>query len=322
MAPLLEVKDLRTQFRSDSEVTRAVDGVSFTLNEMEILAIVGESGSGKTMMASSIMGLVPPPGRIVGGSIHFQGQNLLEISNKQMRQVRGGQISMIFQEPMTSLNPVLTIERQLTEATQLHLGLTTKASKKRALELLQLVQIPDAKDRLRNYPHQFSGGMRQRVMLAMALSCNPKLILADEPTTALDVTVQAQILKTMKDLTRDTGAAMILITHNLGIVARYAERIAVMYAGRIVESGGCQQIFAKPKHPYTKGLLSSLPRLDVQQKRLRPIAGQPPVLSSLPTGCPYRTRCPDVLDRCTRDDPSRLSGKENHEVACWLSEVE
>ena len=321
MSALLEVNDLSTRFFTPAGVVNAVTDVSFDLREGESLALVGESGCGKSITALSIMRLIPsPPGRIVSGSVRFMGQDLLAQDEEAMRRIRGNQIGMVFQEPMTSLNPVLTIGRQLTESVQTHLGWDAAAANARAVELLSLVGIPDAKRRLSAYPHEFSGGMRQRVMLAMALGCNPKLLIADEPTTALDVTIQAQILELIRQAQRDLGVAVILITHNLGVVARYVDRINVMYAGRIVERGGLAEIFSDPKHPYTEGLLASVPRLDKPKgARLVPIEGMPPDLSGLPPGCAFHDRCAYVRDRCLADVPPLLpvGGDFEREAACW-----
>ena len=321
MSALLEVNDLSTRFFTPAGVVNAVTDVSFDLREGESLALVGESGCGKSITALSIMRLIPsPPGRIVSGSVRFMGQDLLAQDEEAMRRIRGNQIGMVFQEPMTSLNPVLTIGRQLTESVQTHLGWGAAAANARAVELLSLVGIPDAKRRLSSYPHEFSGGMRQRVMLAMALGCNPKLLIADEPTTALDVTIQAQILELIRRAQRDLGVAVILITHNLGVVARYVDRINVMYAGRIVERGGLAEIFSDPKHPYTEGLLASVPRLDKPKgARLVPIEGMPPDLSGLPPGCAFHDRCAYVRDRCLSDVPPLLpvGGDSEREAACW-----
>src|SRR5688500_1730189 len=280
MATLLRIKDLKTHFYTEEGVVKAVDGVSYELEEGETLGLVGESGCGKSVSAMSILRLIPnPPGKVVGGEIIFDGQDLLKADEDEIRHIRGNRIAMVFQEPMTSLNPVLTIGRQITEAIELHLKYDKEKSKKRAVELLEMVGIPEAAGRLNDYPHQFSGGMRQRVMIAMALSCNPKLLLADEPTTALDVTIQAQILETIKELCTRLGTAVMLITHNLGLVARYTDRVIVMYAGRIVEEASVYELFANPQHPYTIGLLRSMPRLDEARKeRLIPIEGMPPDL--------------------------------------------
>ena len=285
------------------------------------MALVGESGCGKSVSALSVMRLVSrPAGRIVSGQILFKGRDLLELSEDEMRQVRGRDIGMIFQEPMTSLNPVLTVGRQLTEPVEIHLGMTPAQSRARAIELLTLVGVSDAERRLRQYPHQFSGGMRQRMMIAMALSCNPALILADEPTTALDVTIQAQILELMKGLSRRLGAAMLMITHNLGVVARYADRVNVMYAGKIVERATARELYANPRHPYTLGLLHSVPRLDEPRRaKLDPIPGQPPDLSRLPGGCSFAPRCPYVIERCRADVPPLDLVAAEHLSACWVA---
>ena len=320
MAPLLEVRDLQTHFQTRAGVVRAVDGVSWDVAEGETVALVGESGCGKSVSALSIMRLVAPPaGRIVGGQILFKGRDLLTLSEDEMRRIRGREIGMIFQEPMTSLNPVLTIGRQLTEGLEIHLGMSTTQSRDRAVEMLGMVGIPDPARRLSQYPHQFSGGMRQRMMIAMALACNPPLVLADEPTTALDVTIQAQILELMKDLSRRLGVAMLIITHNLGVVARYADRVNVMYAGRIIERGTAQDIYHSPRHPYTLGLLRSVPRLDEPRRsRLAPIEGQPPDLTRLPPGCAFAPRCAFRVERCAREVPPLAPiGAPGHVSACW-----
>ena len=320
MPPLLEVRGLHTQFLTGAGVVRAVDGVSFTVEHGETVAIVGESGSGKSVGAMSILRLIPdPPGRITEGEILFAGRDLMRLSDEEMRQVRGGDIGMVFQEPMTSLNPVLTIGRQITEAIEQHLGATPAAAEKRAIELLGMVGIGDPNRRLRQYPHQLSGGMRQRVMIAIALACDPKLIIADEPTTALDVTIQAQILELMKELTRRLNVALIIITHNLGVVARYANRVNVMYAGRIVEAGSAEAIYHDPRHPYTMALLRSVPRLDIpRQTRLDPVEGQPPDLTRLDEGCAFRPRCRFADDACAKAKP-RLdpAGEAAHLAACF-----
>ena len=319
MAKLLQIKNLKTQFLTQGRVIKAVDGVTYDVDEGETLAVVGESGCGKSVTALSVMGLIPwPPGKIVEGEILFQGKNLLELAPEAMRKIRGKEISMVFQEPMTSLNPVLTIGRQLTETLEAHLEMDADNCRKRAVEVMNWVGIPDPERRLAQYPHQFSGGMRQRVMIAMALACSPKLILADEPTTALDVTIQAQILALMKNLSREFGVAMILITHNLGIVARYADRVNVMYAGRIVEEGPAKAIFHNPKHPYTKGLLNSVPRLDqTRRTKLEPIEGQPPDLGALGHGCRFLERCRYSDEKCAAEDPPFFKVEENHWSACF-----
>jgi oligopeptide/dipeptide ABC transporter ATP-binding protein len=320
---LLDVQNLQTQFATRGGVVRAVDDVSWDVEEGETVALVGESGCGKSVSALSIMRLVAPPaGRIVGGRILFQGRDLLGLSEEEMRHVRGREIAMIFQEPMTSLNPVLTIGRQLTEGSEIHMGATPAQARQRAIELLTLVGIPDPERRLPQYPHQFSGGMRQRMMIAMALVCNPKLILADEPTTALDVTIQAQILELLRDLSRRLGVAMLIITHNLGVVARYADRVNVMYAGKIIERATARELYGTPRHPYTLGLLRSVPRLDEPRRaRLDPIEGQPPDLSRLPPGCAFTPRCAFRVERCTLESPPlRAIGAPGHVSACWEAE--
>ena len=316
---LLEIKNLRTYFYTEEGVVRAVDGVSWDLEDGETVGLVGESGCGKSVTALSILRLIPrPPGRIVEGEILFEGENLLDVSDAEMRSIRGNRIAMVFQEPMTSLNPVLTIGNQLTEAITLHVGLNRSDAQARAAELLELVGIPEAAGRLGDYPHQFSGGMRQRVMIAMALSCNPKLLLADEPTTALDVTIQAQILELMAQLSKDLGTAVVIITHNLGVISRYANRVNVMYAGRIVESGNTIDIFNHPRHPYTVGLMASVPRLDaVEHVRLSAIEGQPPMLIDPIGGCSFEPRCDWAIDKCRTDDPPLELKEERHWAACW-----
>ena len=320
MGTLLEVKNLKTHFVTRSGVVRAVDDVSWDVGESETVALVGESGCGKSVSALSIMRLVAgPAGRIVGGQVLFKGRDLLRLSEEGMRHVRGREIGMIFQEPMTSLNPVLTIGRQLTEGLEIHLGLTPTESRRRSAELLGMVGISDPERRLSQYPHQFSGGMRQRMMIAMALACNPSLILADEPTTALDVTIQAQILELMKDLSRRFRVAMLIITHNLGVVARYADRVNVMYAGRIIERGTARELYANPRHPYTLGLLRSVPRLDEPRRaRLDPIEGQPPDLMRLPSGCAFTPRCAFSVERCRVEiPPLQAVDAGGHVSACW-----
>ena len=319
MANLLEVKDLATHFFTQDGVVKAVDGISYTLAEGEVLGVVGESGCGKSVHALSIMRLVAnPPGRIVAGEILFEGENLLNMDDSEMRHIRGNRIAMVFQEPMTSLNPVLTIGRQLTETLELHQKMARREARTRAAELLQTVGIPDSESRLSDYPHQFSGGMRQRVMIAMALSCNPRLIIADEPTTALDVTIQAQILELMRDLAEEFGTAMVIITHNLGVVARYAHRVVVMYAGKIVETGTAHDIYRNPRHPYTIALLNSVPRLDATERvRLDAIEGLPPDLVDLPQGCSFAPRCKYAYERCTQETPVLVETDTNHTSACW-----
>jgi oligopeptide/dipeptide ABC transporter ATP-binding protein len=322
MPPLLEVKGLHTEFRTGAGRVPAVDGISFAVEQGETVAIVGESGSGKSVSALSILRLVAdPPGRITGGQIVFDGKDLLGLSEAEMRQIRGRDIGMVFQEPMTSLNPVLTIGLQITEVLEAHQGADRAAAEKRALELLDLVGIADAPRRLRQYPHQLSGGMRQRVMIAVALACSPKLIIADEPTTALDVTIQAQILELMKSLTLRLNVALIVITHNLGVVARYAHRVNVMYAGRIVESGPADAIYHDPRHPYTIALLKSVPRLDQPRRaRLDPVEGQPPDLTRLDGGCAFRPRCRFAVEQCAQSiPPLAASGEAGHLAACFRS---
>jgi oligopeptide/dipeptide ABC transporter ATP-binding protein len=311
---LLEVKDLTTHFFTQDGVVKAVDGISYNVHEGEVLGIVGESGCGKSVSAMSVMKLIPnPPGRIVDGSVLFEGENLVTLPEPGMRQIRGNRIAMVFQEPMTSLNPVLTIGRQLTETLELHQGLSKDAALGRAAELLDRVGIPEAGQRLKDYPHQFSGGMRQRVMIAIALSCDPKLIIADEPTTALDVTIQAQILELMQDLAKEFGTALIIITHNLGVVARYADRVIVMYAGKIIEEGSAEQIFHDPMHAYTRGLLASVPRLDAtEHKKLQTIEGLPPDLVDPPPGCGFQPRCQKTPCKCSEAPPEIIEAKKGH----------
>jgi oligopeptide/dipeptide ABC transporter ATP-binding protein len=319
---LLEVKDLKTYFYTYEGVVKAVDGVSYELEEGETLGLVGESGCGKSVSALSVMRLIPdPPGRIVNGEIQFEDEDILKIDMDDMRRIRGGKIAMVFQEPMTSLNPVLTVEKQLAETLELHKGMTKAEARREGEDLLARVGIPDPDKRIKQYPHQFSGGMRQRVMIAMALSCNPKLIIADEPTTALDVTIQAQILELMKSLTTEFGVALIVITHNLGVVARYADRMNIMYAGRIIERGSAREIYANPRHPYTVGLLRSVPRLDLPRRtRLDPIEGQPPDLVNLPVGCSFRARCRWAIDKCALEAPELAPIGEGHLSACWRAD--
>lgn len=319
MQDLLTIENLVVEFNTPAGVIQAVNGISYSVAEGEIVAIVGESGSGKSVSARAVLGLVPdPPGKIVSGSIWFDGVDLLGLDDQSIRDLRGKDISMVFQEPMTSLNPVLSIGRQLTEAMQLHLGLSPSAVDSRAVELLKMVGISDPEDRLTQYPHQLSGGMRQRVMIAMALSCKPKLILADEPTTALDVTIQAQVLSLMQKLCLDMGVALVIITHNLGIVARYAKHVNVMYAGRIVESGPASTLYNNPSHPYTVGLLNSVPRLDQERgKLIEPIPGSPPDLAALGSGCAFAPRCRFATDRCHNESPVLESVGDNHQSACW-----
>ena len=322
MAKLLEVQNLQTHFFTSAGIVKAVDGITYDVDEGETVAVVGESGCGKSVSALSILRLIPdPPGRVVGGHIKFLDKDLATLSDEEMRHVRGNQIAMVFQEPMTSLNPVLTIGLQLTETLQQHLGLTKDEADERAFELLEKVGISDGRRRLKQYPHHLSGGMRQRVMIALALSCNPKLIIADEPTTALDVTIQAQILELMKNLTRELGVALIVITHNLGVVARYADRVNVMYAGRIIESGTAEDIYHHPRHPYTLALLRSVPRMDQpRQAKLDPVQGQPPDLTKLDDGCAFRPRCNFATDKCKSSSPKLEVVGDGHTTACWHHE--
>jgi oligopeptide transport system ATP-binding protein len=316
--PILDVRGLSTRFRTERGELTAVDDVSFALDAGQTLAIVGESGSGKSVTALSLMRLIPnPPGRITDGEILFGGQDLLKLSDAQMRSIRGDRIAMIFQEPMSSLNPALTVGLQIAEPVNLHRGLSWAKAYEAAKLLLGRVRISDAASRLHTYPHQYSGGMRQRTMIAMALACQPRLIIADEPTTALDVTVQAQILDLLKELTRETGAALILITHDLGVVARYADAVAVMYGGRIVEHAGASELYARPRHPYTRGLLASIPRLDgAAGQRLVPINGQPPDLARLPPGCAFAPRCEHADSRCVAERPLLREVAAGHLSAC------
>jgi len=320
MAHLLEVKDLCTSFFTYVGEVKAVNGVSFYLDQGEAIGIVGESGCGKSVTVQSIMRLIPdPPGKITGGSVNFLGVDLLKKSEKQMESIRGKDISMIFQDPMTSLNPVLTVGLQLTEVLKRHEGLTGKAATSRVVELLELVGIPNPESRLKQYPHQFSGGMRQRVMIAIALACNPKLLIADEPTTALDVTIQAQILELMIDLKSKINTSIIMITHDLGVVAGLCSRVIVMYGGKIIESGNTNDIYYKPKHPYTWGLLKSVPRLDADKStKLIPIPGTPIDLLDSPKGCGFAPRCAHCMRICTEQTPEYTQLGEGHQVACWL----
>lgn len=321
---MMEVKNLVTRFHTQEGTVYAVNGVSYKLHEGETLGVVGESGSGKSVHVLSIMGLIPsPPGRIESGEVLFRGRDLLKLTPEEMRAVRGAEIAMVFQDPMTSLNPVLTIGTQITEALKLHLGMSDKEANERAASLLTMVGIPDAAKRLNNYPHQFSGGMRQRAMIAMALSCNPKLLIADEPTTALDVTIQAQILDLVRRLRDEIGMAMIWITHDLGIVAGLADTVQVMYGGRVVERGSSKEVFKDTRHPYTLGLLKSLPRHDKRSggEKLIQIEGSPPDMRKEPKGCPFAPRCTYRIDRCTEEMPPLEPGPESspeHLKACWV----
>lgn len=317
LQPLLSVRNLKIHFYTEDGVIPAVDGVSFQLNSSETLGIVGESGSGKSVTALSIMGLIPEPPGKVNGKIVFKGHNLTKMSESQLQKIRGNDISMIFQEPMTSLNPVFTIGNQIVEAIMLHQKLNRKAAREKAIEMLNLVGISSPKKRIDEYPHQLSGGMRQRVMIAMALSCNPKLLIADEPTTALDVTIQAQILDLMRELKNQLGMAIILITHDLGVIAELVETVAVMYTGRIVEYGSTKTIFTRPQHPYTEGLLQSMPRLKSHQKRLYAIPGSVPTPGNIPIGCDFYPRCNYAEDICRLKKPKLYTVDEGHLSACW-----
>jgi oligopeptide transport system ATP-binding protein len=319
MPPILSVENLQVQFKTDDGIVKAVDGISFDVDRGETLGIVGESGSGKSVTNLAVMGLVPqPPGRVVGGRAMYGGQDLLRMRPKQLATIRGHKIAMIFQDPMTALNPFLTVEEQLTEVTRLHLGYSRKQAIAHAIGMLEKVGIPAASRRLYDYPHQFSGGMRQRVMIAMALSCKPDLLIADEPTTALDVTIQAQILELMQQLQEEEGAAIILITHDLGVVAGVCHRVNVMYAGRFVEEAATGELFARPRHPYTLGLLESLPRLNAVGRRLAPIEGQPPDLAHLPPGCSFRPRCPFAIDQCQSESPDLIAREGGRRFACFV----
>jgi oligopeptide/dipeptide ABC transporter ATP-binding protein len=316
---LLDIQNLKTHFFVRGLVARAVDDVSFSVRSGQTLGLVGESGCGKSVTAHSIIQLIPePPGKIVGGKIFFDGTDLLEISERQMRRIRGNRISMIFQEPMTSLNPVFTVGEQVGEVIRLHQHFSHKETRRRVVEIFQLVGIPAPQKRLSDYPHQMSGGMRQRVMIAMALACNPKLMIADEPTTALDVTIQAQILDLMNKLKDETGAAILFITHDLGVIAEMAQHVAVMYAGKMMEYADVETLFADPKHPYTVGLMQSIPVLGrkTQDGRLSTIAGVVPSLFNLPSGCLFSDRCPDVFDDCRRIEPDTYGVGDNHTARC------
>lgn len=319
MTHLLEVRNLETRFFTEEGVVHAVNGISYTLDEGESLGIVGESGSGKSVGVLSVMGLIPtPPGRVTAGEVIYRDRDLVKLSAAEMRRVRGNEIAMVFQDPMTSLNPVLTIGRQMTEAMELHLGMDVETANKRAAELLSLVGLPNAADRLKDYPHQFSGGQRQRVGIAMALSCNPSILIADEPTTALDVTIQAQIIDLVKRLKEKIGMAVIWITHDLGVVASMVEKVAVMYAGFIVEMSPVRDLYENTSHPYTLGLLESLPKVDAKSKqRLIPINGLPPDLLKEPDHCPFAPRCRYAVDHCWQENPPLKLVAPHHYTACW-----
>ncbi|MCW6035927.1 ABC transporter ATP-binding protein [Spirulina subsalsa FACHB-351] len=324
MSPLLQVLNLETRFYTREGVVHAVNGISFMVNKGETLGIVGESGSGKSISMLSMLGLIPsPPGKVTGGEVWFEGRDLLQLTDREMRGVRGNEISMIFQDPMTSLNPVLRVERQLTEGVERHLGLNREEARERAIALLEQVGIAGARERIRYYPHQFSGGMRQRVMIAMGLACHPKLLIADEPTTALDVTIQAQIVELVKQLKQDFEMAVIWITHDLSLLAGLADRIMVMYAGQIVEVAPLRRLYQNPQHPYTMGLLASIPRLDEPKdpqnpQRLQTIEGLPPDLTDYPPGCPFAPRCRFAIAQCHTEDPTLRRVEEDHQVACWV----
>ena len=321
---LLQVENLRTYFHTFRGVVKAVDGISFSLDEGQVLGIVGESGSGKSVSSFSILKLIEPPGVVESDGILFQGEDISKKSEREMMKIRGKAISMVFQDPMTSLNPLYTIEKQITEMLDLHQKQMTKQEKHaRCVELLHMVGIPNPEDRLKSYPHQFSGGMRQRVIIAIALAANPKLIIADEPTTALDVTIQAQIIDLIKALQKEKNASVILITHDLGVVANIADRIVVMYAGQIVERGTSIEVFHHPRHPYTNALLEAVPRLDLQNKQqLASIEGTPPDLIAPPKGCPFCTRCKYCMEICCEQQPPVLNFGDGHEASCWLYQLE
>lgn len=322
MTHLLEVRHLHVAFHSREKTLHALRDVSFHIDERETLALVGESGSGKSVTARSIMGMLPAPqARLAGGEIHFQGRDITRLSRSQMRKLRGSEIGMVFQDPMSSLNPTMKIGAQIAEGLRQHQKLSRSEAHVRTVELLQLAGIPDAASRYHQYPHEFSGGMRQRVSIAIALACNPKLLIADEPTTALDVTIQAQILDTLTALQDKMGSSLLLITHDLGVVAEVAHRVAVMYGGMIVETGNVQDIFERARHPYTWGLLQSAPRLDgPDQERLTPIEGAPPALSEQPQGCPFAPRCPYAMEVCVRHLPETKAFTEHHSASCWLND--
>ena len=317
-APVLKVENLRTYFRTRWGEVKAVDGVSFELRKGETLGIVGESGSGKSVTVLSMMRLIPiPPGRIVEGTITLDGEDLLQLSESEMSKVRGSKIALIIQDPMTSLNPVFTIGNQVTEAIRIHQDIPKRSVMEKALEVLRKVNIPAAESRIRDYPHQLSGGMRQRVVGAIGISCQPLVLIADEPTTSLDVTIQAQYLKLLRDLQQESGMSLIFITHAFGIVAKMCDRVAVMYAGKIVEVGSVRDIFNKPSHPYTEALLASVPKMEEDVDRLYAIEGQPPLLHDLPVGCSFADRCPYVMDRCREEYPPEFPVDEGHYSACW-----
>jgi oligopeptide transport system ATP-binding protein len=320
MEKLLDVKDLHVSFKTYNGEVKAVRGVSFHVNKGETVAVVGESGCGKSVTSQTIMRLIPqPPGLIKEGEILFEGRDLTKLSDKEMEKVRGAEIAMIFQDPMTSLNPTMTVGRQITEGLMKHQKMSASEAREKAVEMLRLVGIPSPESRIKQYPHQFSGGMRQRAMIAIALACQPKLLIADEPTTALDVTIQAQIIELMKELQRKTGSSIILITHDLGVVADIADRVVVMYAGQVVESGTLEEVFYHPRHPYTWGLMDSMPRLDLShEQELLPIPGSPPDLISPPKGCPFAARCKHAMKVCKEYMPEVTEVSSTHQVTCWL----
>ena len=316
---MLAVRDLRTVFHTQDGIVHAVNGVSFHIDEGELLAVVGESGSGKSVAMMSLLRLLPiPPAEIASGEVLFQDQDLTKVGARELRHVRGARIGFIFQDPMTSLNPVFSVGYQIMEPLRKHMGLSRREARRRAAELLDLVGIPSAADRLDDFPHQFSGGMRQRVVIAIALACDPKVLIADEPTTALDVTVQAQILELVRELRQKLGMAIIWITHDLGVAAGIADRIMVMYGGQIVEHANTAELFASPRHPYTRALLDSLPGRHGRDQRLRSISGQPPLMMAEPEFCPFSARCPHTFDRCLRQNPPLERVAPGHDVACWL----
>ena len=317
---VLEVEDIRTRFHTRDGTVHAVNGISFDLREGELLGVVGESGSGKSVTMMSLLKLLPmPPAEIVSGRVRLDGEDLMALDPDDLRNVRGARVGFVFQDPMTSLNPVLTVGYQLTEPLRGHLGMSRNAARRRAVELLERVGIPAAANRLGDFPHQFSGGMRQRVMIAIALACNPKVLIADEPTTALDVTIQAQILDLVKRLRRESGMAIIWITHDLGVMAGLADRVMVMYGGLVVERASAAKLYKEPRHPYTRGLLGTLPRLDgTRTERLESIPGQPPNLDRVPAACPFAPRCAHAFERCRRENPALETVADGHEVACWL----
>ena len=322
--PILDVRGLKTVFRTRGGEVHAVNAVSFTLKPGELLGVVGESGSGKSVTMMSLIGLLPsPPADVRGGQVLFDGRDLLQTPEKQLRAIRGSEIGFVFQDPMTSLNPVFTIGFQIMEPLRKHMGMTRAQAAARALELLDLVGIPDAQRRMGDYPHQFSGGMRQRVMIAIALACDPKVLIADEPTTALDVTIQAQILELVKELRQKLGMAIVWITHDLGVIAGIADRVMVMYGGQVVEHGTVAELFADPRHPYTRALLETIPRLaGARSAKLKVIEGQPPMLAAAPTACPFMARCSHAMDRCGRENPQRRPVGGSHDVACFWDPVE